>query len=150
MPAKNRRHAFTIYESKGRSGSQSSFEFVLGPLDHVVELFITLCELGNHDRIDCLVVDLRANIRTRGEAQHRSLLVAAWRIAIDRSDRRFDGFPSVQIVHALKRRQIVAIGGLHKLSDGFLLRDEEQKVLRRLLVLREAPDAIELRELTDE
>src|SRR6516164_1425331 len=100
---------FAFYEPKRRLGSQGSFELVFGPLDHVIELFVALRKLGNHDGVDRLVVDLGADIRTGWIAQHRGLLVAARWVAVNGSDRRLDGFPSVEIVHSLEGRQIVAV-----------------------------------------
>src|SRR5665648_413901 len=49
-------------EATAGSGAEGAFEFALGPLDHVVELLFALRELGDHHRIDRLIVDLRANL----------------------------------------------------------------------------------------
>ena len=47
-------------KSAARSGTQRCFKLVFVPLHPVVQLFTTLRELGDHHRIDGLVVDLRA------------------------------------------------------------------------------------------
>src|SRR4029079_16011085 len=63
---------------------------------------------------------------------------------------RLDCFPGVEIVHALERGRIVADRGCEKLGDRFLLRDVQQEVLPCSLILGELPQAVELRELSDE
>src|ERR1700728_3773896 len=104
--------------SSGRTGTalgapkflsaQRAFELVLRPFDHVVDLFIALGDLGDHDRVDRLVVDLGADFGTRRRAGDRGLLVAARRIAINGADRRLDRLPGIEVVHGLERRQVVA------------------------------------------
>src|SRR6185295_19225043 len=86
----------------------------------------------------------------RGRAEHRGLLVTARRIAVHGADRRLDLLPSVEVVHGLEGRQVVAIGCRDQLSDRFLLRDVEQEILRSLLVFGELPEPVELRQLADE
>ena len=66
------------------------------------------------------------------------------------AERRPDGLPGVEVVHAPERRQVVTKRRLHQFGDLRLLRDKEQKILCRSLVLREAPQAIKLRQLPDE
>src|SRR5207244_11926141 len=56
------RHALYVYGPKRRLGAQSSFQLVFGPLDHVLDLFIALRDLGDHHGVDRLVVDLRAHV----------------------------------------------------------------------------------------
>src|SRR5215831_10581073 len=129
--------------------TQRAFELLLGPFDHVIELLVALRELRHHHGIDGLVVHLSADFGTRRRAEHRGLLVAAWRIAVDHALRRLDGLPGIEVVHALERRQVVADRGRDQLSDRLLLRHVQQEILGRRFVLRKAPQAIELRKLTD-
>src|SRR3569833_1168365 len=95
------RHAYSL-SSRAGSGAQGAFQFLLGPLDHVVELLLALRELGDHDGVDRLVVDLRADLRACRSAQNRGLLVAARWISIDGARRRSDLVPGLEVVHRLE------------------------------------------------
>src|SRR6266852_2163009 len=128
------------------SGPQEAFELALRPLDHLVDRLVALAHLGDHDRVDRLVVDLGRDVRPRRVAGDARLLVAARRIIVDRAVRRLDLPPGVEVVIALERRQVVADRRLDELARLLLLREELQQVLARRLVLRERPQAVEERQ----
>src|SRR5215831_6544763 len=132
------------------SGPQQAFQFVLRPFDHFVDRLITLTNLCDYDRVKRLIIDLGRDIRPRRISGDGWLLVAARRIVVDRAGRRFDLLPRVEVVVALERRQIVSRGSRYELPGLLFLRQEQQQVLGRLLVLREGPDTVEERQLTDE
>src|SRR5713226_4361996 len=144
------RALFTMTPTREASGTQSALEFSLGPFDDVLELLAALGELRHHHGVDGLVVALGADLRPRGGTRHRGLFIAARRIAVDGAERRLDGLPSIKVVHALERRKIVADRRRHELLHRLPLRKVQQKILGSLLVLREAPHAVELRQLADE
>src|SRR6476660_6489604 len=97
----------TFHDESRTSGPQRAFELFLGPLDDVVELLVALRELRHHHGIDGLIVHLGTDFGTRGCAEHRRLLVTAWRVAVHHTLRRLDGLPGVEVVHALERGQVV-------------------------------------------
>src|SRR2546425_3639778 len=132
------------------SGPQQAFQFALGPFDHLVDRLVALANLANHDGVDRLIINLGGHLRPRGVSGDGRLLIAARGIVVDRADRRLDLLPGVEVVVALERRQVVADGSRHQLTRLLLLREELQQVLGRRLVLRERPDAVEERQLTDE
>src|ERR1700730_8220781 len=136
---------FTMTPTCEASDTQGALEFPLGPFDDVLKLLAALRELRHHHGVDGLVVDLGTDLRPRGSASHRGLFIAAWRIAVDSAERRLDGFPGIEVVHALERGKIVADRRRHELTHRFPLRKMQQKILGGLLVLREAPHAVVLR-----
>src|SRR5262249_51045504 len=98
------------------SGAQEAFELALRPLDHLVDRLVALTHLGDHDRVDRLVIDLGRDVRPRRVAGDARLLVAARRIVIHRAVGWLDLPPGVEVVIALERRQIVADRGLDELA----------------------------------
>src|SRR5262245_33796019 len=136
-------------DDKARSRTQRAFELLLRPLDDVVELLVALRELGHHHGIDGLVVHLGTNFRTRGRAEHRGLLIGPGRIAVHDALRRLDRLPGLEVVHALERWQVVPARSGNQLGHRFFLRHMEQEIFACRLVLRETPQSVELRELSD-
>src|SRR5262245_5055118 len=91
-----------------KSGAERAFELLLGPLDDVVELLVALRELRHHHRVDRLIVHLCTDLGAGRRTKHRRLLVAAWRVAVNHADRRFDRLPRLEVIHALERWQVIA------------------------------------------
>src|SRR5215510_7048878 len=136
-------------DDKARSRTQRAFELLLRPLDDVVELLVALRELGHHHGVDGLIVHLRTDFGARRRAEHRGLLVSSRWIAVDDALRRLDRLPGLEIVHALERRKVITDRSGNQLGHRFPLRHMEQEILARRFVLREAPQSVELRELSD-
>src|SRR5215475_11459208 len=90
------------------SGAKRALKLLFGPLDDVVELLVALRELGGHHSINGLIVHLSTDFGACRCTEHRGLLVAAWGIAVNHTFRRLDRLPSIEIVHALERGQVVA------------------------------------------
>src|SRR6185295_636297 len=149
VPANSAGTRFVLTDSK-RSGAKRALKFLFRPLDDVVELLVALSELGDHHGIDGLVVHLSTDFGASRRAEHRGLLIAARWIAVNHTLRRLDCLPGIEVVHALERRQVVTDRGGDQLSYRFLLRYMQQEIFAGRLVLREAPQAVKLRKLTDE
>src|SRR5689334_24744756 len=94
------RHAAGITTA---SGAERACELVRRPFDHVIELLVALRELCHHDGVDRLIVDLRADFRSRRTPGERGHLVAARRIGVRRAERRLDLLPGLEVVQALER-----------------------------------------------
>src|SRR5437660_9469204 len=105
------------------SDAQEALELGLRPLDDLVDRLVALRGIRHHDGVDRLVVDLRRDVRPRRIASDAGLLIAARWIVVDRTDRRLDLLPSIEVVEALERRQVVAVRRRDELAGRFLARD---------------------------